>query len=360
VSRKEIVLAVRQAEYDMPVYKEMTAEEKLRRVGSDYVDFLRNGIQQLDADFWLYEYKMMDGGQVRLLLEGNFDEGTLYDVVFPHHFSMLENYPSSELLLPWFDADSVVTDLIDAGALPDYEGYESRAEVDSILLAERYRSFISERHGSHPFPLFQLLQTKPKAEMYGDEALIGHVRLADTALLNTYLRHPKVTAVLPDDFSIGYRLKEAEPVSLMGLSFASFEPFSDTKKLEDRLVMSDSTLFDVLALRKAEKAIEVTGQDIHSANANHLMEGQVALEIFLQADGGNRFGLLTKRNVGKRIALVLDAEVIGNPMIVEPIPTGRFVITGGFGIAQAQQWAKKIKDSREHFEVTLISSKDLD
>ncbi|MDD5431959.1 MAG: protein translocase subunit SecD [Candidatus Omnitrophica bacterium] len=54
------------------------------------------------------------------------------------------------------------------------------------------------------------------------------------------------------------------------------------------------------------------------------------------AEGAKKFADITAKNVGRRLAIVLDGKVQSAPNIKEAIPSGEAVITGRFSIEQAQ------------------------
>ncbi|MFA5096347.1 MAG: protein translocase subunit SecD [Candidatus Omnitrophota bacterium] len=60
-------------------------------------------------------------------------------------------------------------------------------------------------------------------------------------------------------------------------------------------------------------------------------------------EGAKKFAILTAANVGKRLAIVLDGAVQSAPNIREAIPSGEAVITGRFGIEQAQDLANVLR-----------------
>ena len=51
--------------------------------------------------------------------------------------------------------------------------------------------------------------------------------------------------------------------------------------------------------------------------------------------GAQKFGRATTDNVGKRLAIVLDGEIISAPNINEPITSGKGMISGNFTFQEA-------------------------
>lgn len=81
----------------------------------------------------------------------------------------------------------------------------------------------------------------------------------------------------------------------------------------------------------------LTGSDLKQAAVTfNASNGEPQVELTFTSEGAKKFGNITKRNVGKVVAIALDDEVIQAPRVNEPIFGGNAVITGGFTTEQAQ------------------------
>jgi protein-export membrane protein SecD len=60
------------------------------------------------------------------------------------------------------------------------------------------------------------------------------------------------------------------------------------------------------------------------------------VELKFSTDGAKKFGDITKRNVGKVVAIALDNQLVEAPRVNEPIYGGSAVITGEFTTQQAK------------------------
>jgi len=84
----------------------------------------------------------------------------------------------------------------------------------------------------------------------------------------------------------------------------------------------------------------VTGKDLKDAQASPGTGGQGAtVDLEFNDAGAKLFAEATAKNVGRRIAIVIDEEVISAPTVNEPIPNGRAQISGGFTAEEAQNLA---------------------
>ncbi len=85
-----------------------------------------------------------------------------------------------------------------------------------------------------------------------------------------------------------------------------------------------------------EKEAKVTGADLKDARLGYDEYGQIAVDFELIAKAARRFGALTGKNIGKRLAIVLEGKVQSAPVIRSKI-TDRGQITGNFTPEEARE-----------------------
>ncbi|WP_048847269.1 protein translocase subunit SecD [Tanticharoenia sakaeratensis] len=86
--------------------------------------------------------------------------------------------------------------------------------------------------------------------------------------------------------------------------------------------------------------VDADGADLTNAGAViDQQSGQWAVTLTFDRVGAAEFGALTRANVGKRFAIVLDNKVIEAPVVQSPITTGTGQITGSFTAQQATDLA---------------------
>ncbi|NSW83771.1 MAG: protein translocase subunit SecD [Syntrophothermus sp.] len=78
----------------------------------------------------------------------------------------------------------------------------------------------------------------------------------------------------------------------------------------------------------------VTGRNLKDAKAGIDQEGQPKVDLTFDKEGAELFRKATKENLGKRIAIVLDKEIISQPVVRNEIPNGQAEISGGFESAK--------------------------
>ena len=82
----------------------------------------------------------------------------------------------------------------------------------------------------------------------------------------------------------------------------------------------------------------VGGENLTDAQAS-FQEGQPVVSFKFNSLGGKKFGEATKNNIGERLAIVLDNEVISAPVIQSAILGGNGIISGNFTIKSANDLA---------------------
>lgn len=89
-----------------------------------------------------------------------------------------------------------------------------------------------------------------------------------------------------------------------------------------------------------EERVALEGQHIKDANLVFSQEnGQPVVSFELDKEGGRLFGEMTKNNIGRSLAIVLDDQVITAPVIRSVIAGGRGEISGSFTVAEANELA---------------------
>ncbi|MFN7139632.1 MAG: protein translocase subunit SecD, partial [Limisphaerales bacterium] len=107
-------------------------------------------------------------------------------------------------------------------------------------------------------------------------------------------------------------------------------------------------------------APELTGKNISRAMAvpNHI-SGRPEIDFTLDSEGALIFGRVTRENVGRQLAIVLDGELYSAPNIQGPIETGRAQITGDFTRQEAWELANILENPLQA-PVTILEERSVD
>lgn len=173
----------------------------------------------------------------------------------------------------------------------------------------------------HPF--LALFDLRDEAQiMRPDVPLMGLVSLSDTGTVNKWLNHPDVKAVIP--FFVKF-LWEAKPNS-------------------DRnsVLKNDLGLIAIKTDREDKAKLEgnviVGARQDYEPNTTNPM-----VTMNMSREGGSIWQRMTKDNLGKCVAIVLDDYVQTYPTIQSVISGGRSQITGNFTVDEAKDLANLLK-----------------
>jgi preprotein translocase subunit SecD len=137
------------------------------------------------------------------------------------------------------------------------------------------------------------------------------VATEDVALAQTFLAIPEVRTAIPRDLSLQWGW---EPVA------SGARTFQQLYVLEDRAFLTGDMLEDAVATRDTQFNIPI-------------------VQFVLSRVGGRRFGDLTRQNIGERIAIVLDGQVVSAPVVQAAIQSRGQIELGGSTIEEASDLA---------------------
>jgi len=168
-------------------------------------------------------------------------------------------------------------------------------------------------------PLLAILQVNPNAQ----GPVVAYANYKDTADINKYLSMREIQAELPKDL----RLK-------WGVSAYEYDPKGQT--------------FELYAIRSTERngRAPLEGDVVVSAKDEYDQFGKPAVSMSMNTDGSRRWAQLTKQNIGKSIAIVLDGYVYSAPNVNTEITGGNSQITGHFTPEQAKDLANVLKSGK--------------
>ncbi len=106
------------------------------------------------------------------------------------------------------------------------------------------------------------------------------------------------------------------------------------------------------------KRVEVDGGNLTDARAGtNPQTGEWVVNFEFDSIGARRFGNVTRNNVGRPFAIVLDDRVISAPVIREPILGGRGQISGGFTVQEANDLAVLLRAGALPAPLTIVEER---
>lgn len=112
------------------------------------------------------------------------------------------------------------------------------------------------------------------------------------------------------------------------------------------------------------KATDLTGRNLTAAeatfeNGNNSIQTDPVVSITFDNAGKEKFAKLTKDNLNKQIAIVLDNKIVSAPNVSVEITNGKAIITGQKDIAEAQKLAKRLNEGILPVPAKLISQRNI-
>ena len=106
----------------------------------------------------------------------------------------------------------------------------------------------------------------------------------------------------------------------------------------------------------------LTGKNLKSASVDYQSQGVGSPQVALQFDseGTKLFAEITKRNLGKPVAILLDKEIISQPTVQNEIVGGQAVITGNFTMQEANNLVKRLNEGALPVPIILVSQQSVD
>jgi preprotein translocase subunit SecD len=105
-----------------------------------------------------------------------------------------------------------------------------------------------------------------------------------------------------------------------------------------------------------KKRVRLSGDNLLNA-AVTMQQGRPAVSFKFDRTGAKKFGIITKENVGKPFAIVLDGKVISAPNINEPILGGSGVISGSFTVQEATDLALLLRAGALPAPMTVLEER---
>ena len=107
------------------------------------------------------------------------------------------------------------------------------------------------------------------------------------------------------------------------------------------------------------KSMVMTGSDLKRADPGVDQYGRPIVSIEFTAKGSDAFAEVTRRNVGKPLAILLDGHIISAPNISEPILGGKAQISGSFSPTDVQDLVIKLKAGSLPVPVQIVAKEEV-
>ena len=215
----------------------------------------------------------------------------------------------------------------------DEPAVEAEQSAEGDIVAEELKAQDSEDADLEAYrkanPLFAVLSPSG----FRDNACIGFATAADTALVNKYLSRPEVAAIFPAEFRPMWGVKPSEYVP-------------------------GDNVYELVAIKASSRdgKAPLDGGSVTDARVeyNERQGGEPSVSMTMNADGASTWARLTKENVGRQIAIVLDGTVYSYPNVLNEITGGVSSITGHFTIEEATDLTNVLKSGKLPAPATIV------
>ena len=212
-------------------------------------------------------------------------------------------------------ADSAKTEAPKAEDKPKFEIKKDNQEAAAANVSEEQIAAAKKQH-----PLLALLQLVPN----GSKSIVAYANVRDTAEINKIIYSEQAKMVLPSDLKLLWSAKPSD-------------------------MMNSKNIFELHALKvtNANGRAPLEGDVITDAKDEFDQQfGRPIVTMQMNNDGARRWAALTKANVGKAVAIVLDGVVYSAPNVMTEITGGNSQISGNFTIEDTKDLANTLKSGR--------------
>jgi SecD/SecF fusion protein len=259
-----------------------------------------------------------------------------------------ETYELSEIYQQLVNADNLLATLL-APAVQDVDGAGETAvekpaeaavatnDADS-LLAQIGSESIDKQSGpsleefAKQHPLFALLQVSQYNGQLAPGAIVGIANVKDIVKIDEYLNMKQVKELLPRNLSLKWGVKAIDEKEQFFQLYAIKVTNRDGSPALGGDVVTDATADFSQTPGRSEQQVSMT----------------------MNAEGAKAWARLTKENIGKSVAIILDGMVYSAPRVNDEITGGRSQITGSFTPEEAKDLANVLKSGKMAASINIV------
>ena len=151
--------------------------------------------------------------------------------------------------------------------------------------------------------------------------IMGYCHYNDTAAINAMFNRPEIKTLLPRDLKLMWGVKAI-----------------DTK----------GQFFELYAIKSTQKngQAPLTGEVVTTSSADFDQFNNPSVSMSMNSEGARKWAQLTKANIQRNIAIVLDNLVYSAPNVSDEISGGNSQITGSFTIEETQDLANVLMSGK--------------
>ena len=216
-------------------------------------------------------------------------------------------------------AEAAPADTAKAEAQPKFQVKKEEANAAGVAAKASKSTEEQIEEAKKRNPLFAVLQPTGA----GSLSLVAYANARDTAYINGILNTPEAKQILPSDCKLLWSAKPADGI--------------DAKNIYE---------LHALKVTTANGRAPLEGDVIVDAQDEFDNFGRPCVSMQMNGEGARLWAQLTKANVGKAVAIVLDGVVYSAPRVNSEIDGGNSQISGNFTIEDTKDLANTLKSGR--------------
>ena len=233
-------------------------------------------------------------------------------------------------------SETTVTEVVEE-TVADNAAAEATNEADSLLAklgedkpeaqAAKSMDEFAKQH-----PLFAILQINQYGGQLASGPVVGIADKKDIAKINEYLNMKQVKDILPRNLSLKWGVKAIDEKEQYFYLYA-------------------------IKMTNRDGTPALGGDVVTDANADFVQQAgrsEQQVSMAMNAEGAKAWARLTKENIGKAVAIVLDDMVYSAPNVQVEITDGRSQITGHFTPEEAKDLANVLKSGKMAASVHIV------
>ena len=233
-----------------------------------------------------------------------------------------ETYNSDEVIPFLQNVDSKLRDVLAVASTEEVK--EEVAETLAVSATDSLAAALKGETANNEALMAQMKKEHPLAavlQMGGYGCVVGVANHRDTAEVNKLLAMKEAQSLLPKDLSLKWGVKAMDKAG---------------------------QLFELYAIKVTERngRAPLEGDVITDARNEYDQYGKPCVGMSMNTDGSRRWAVITRNNVGRAIAIVLDGYVYSAPNVNGEISGGNSQISGSFTPEETLDLANVLKSGK--------------
>ena len=234
-----------------------------------------------------------------------------------------ETYNSDEIIPYLQSVDNKLREVLAVAGTEEAAPAET-VEAAAVSATDSLAAALKGEAVNNEAALAQMKKEHPLASILqfgGRQSVVGYAHYRDTAEVNKLLCMKEAQDLLPKALSLKWGVKAMDKAG---------------------------QIFELHAIKVTERngKAPLEGDVITNANNDFDQYNNPSVSMSMNTDGSRRWAVLTKNNIGRAIAIVLDGYVYSAPNVMNEISGGNSQITGNFTPEETLDLANVLKSGK--------------